>query len=382
MSTTRNSIAVALRRAVRSALPVIGVGLLANVAWAQVPQLPLTPQAPGVPAPNVPAPGDKAPDVKLPEVNPPKTPDTPATPATPTIPATPKLNDPVEIPPPPSAESNKPQPNRTNDPAYNVDPLNRKAVDVNIQNETTVKGTVDAQGRAGATVNSQSAPVIRDNINVRERTVIDPNLRNVNPSVRGNANVQRRTFNDGRSYFYDPSGNFYYDGRGNYFYDGRWTNVVPPQSSTMAQSTTVTQRGKLGVTIVTQNGHLFVNEVFQGTPAAQAGLQPNDELVAINGQRIRSYNELLALLDNASRSNGQASIDFQRNGRIERVSVALAGNNTYPAYSGRTETYYRGPYQNSRAPNYNYNNWQNDNNGWNQYIPGRNYRGRGGRGRW
>jgi C-terminal processing protease CtpA/Prc len=59
------------------------------------------------------------------------------------------------------------------------------------------------------------------------------------------------------------------------------------------------KRCQIGMNLVRPRGNDFVprvNEVEQGTPAAAAGLEPGDEILAVNGERVefRSKQEFRA----------------------------------------------------------------------------------------
>ncbi|MEX0935520.1 MAG: trypsin-like peptidase domain-containing protein [Gemmatimonadota bacterium] len=66
----------------------------------------------------------------------------------------------------------------------------------------------------------------------------------------------------------------------------------------------------------------FVNEVVEGTPAAQAGLQQEDVIVAVNGVDVERPGQLQVLI--AQRRPGdEVTVEFYRNGERRDVTVEL-----------------------------------------------------------
>jgi serine protease Do len=88
------------------------------------------------------------------------------------------------------------------------------------------------------------------------------------------------------------------------------------------------ERGWLGVNIDDarpgEDGrYLVVKDVFRRSPAANAGIRPGDQVLAVNGKPISSYLQLLrkvALLAPGS----ETKLTLLRNGQTQEVSVKLA----------------------------------------------------------
>jgi membrane-associated protease RseP (regulator of RpoE activity) len=62
--------------------------------------------------------------------------------------------------------------------------------------------------------------------------------------------------------------------------------------------------------------------VHSGSPADRAGLQPNDLLVSAGGRRVRSFNELAALL-NSHNPGDRVSLELVRGAQAMRTEVIL-----------------------------------------------------------
>ncbi len=94
-------------------------------------------------------------------------------------------------------------------------------------------------------------------------------------------------------------------------------------------------RGRIGVTIQNVNAELarsfgldrprgaLVSSVEQGGPAAEAGLQPGDIIVGVQGQKIETSPELPGVIAHL-RPGTTASLDIVRNGKPQRVEVRIA----------------------------------------------------------
>lgn len=94
-----------------------------------------------------------------------------------------------------------------------------------------------------------------------------------------------------------------------HFVDEGHTYFLDPQQYTEYQSWS---RGEnkyvgIGVSVNTRDAEPRISEVYEGTPAAQAGLRSGDVLVQINGQDVagRALDELTGLIRGAAGSNVQ-----------------------------------------------------------------------------
>jgi serine protease Do len=78
------------------------------------------------------------------------------------------------------------------------------------------------------------------------------------------------------------------------------------------------------------NGGVRISNVYPGTPAAKAGLQPFDVIVSIDGKPIKDGDQLVA--DISSRKIGSTvQMGYQRNGTQHTVSVGIADRGLLPS---------------------------------------------------
>jgi membrane-associated protease RseP (regulator of RpoE activity) len=101
------------------------------------------------------------------------------------------------------------------------------------------------------------------------------------------------------------------------------------------------QRSQFGVQFGDDDGRLMINQVQSGSIAARAGLQANDEIVAVNGLRVSSQVELNSQLQAAARANGSTTVFFWRDGQFQQAQVNLAAGGF--GANVRTDTFFRGP---------------------------------------
>ncbi|HEY7811497.1 MAG TPA: type II secretion system protein N [Allosphingosinicella sp.] len=87
--------------------------------------------------------------------------------------------------------------------------------------------------------------------------------------------------------------------------------VPPPLTNQISFQPRLNGSKMTGVTLSPQNG---------GAAFRAAGLQPGDVLIAVNGQRITSAEQLGALRDQLSGARG-ASVQVERGGRVTRIQL-------------------------------------------------------------
>ena len=87
----------------------------------------------------------------------------------------------------------------------------------------------------------------------------------------------------------------------------------------------VSRRGALGVSVNPSNGTLSVSNIHNGSVAQRAGLQTGDQIVSINGQAVRTHQDLSAALSSAADLNNATSIAIRRNGQLQNLQVDLSG---------------------------------------------------------
>ena len=83
-----------------------------------------------------------------------------------------------------------------------------------------------------------------------------------------------------------------------------------------------TDHGFLGIRYVFSEGAARVDAILPGTPAETIGMRPGDLVVAVDGNRIDSGDELQELIFNA-RPGTRPTITIQRSGSIDYVQPTL-----------------------------------------------------------
>ncbi len=65
----------------------------------------------------------------------------------------------------------------------------------------------------------------------------------------------------------------------------------------------------------------FVDQTLKDSPAAKAGLQKGDRLVAVNGKEVKSFVQLRSLIQSSGESSGQIKLTFQRAGEMMTLDL-------------------------------------------------------------
>jgi serine protease Do len=73
---------------------------------------------------------------------------------------------------------------------------------------------------------------------------------------------------------------------------------------------------------IEQSKGVLVTRVYEGNPAAEAGIRPNDLIISVNGREISSSRELSRMIAESS-IDEQTEIRFIRNGKEKKVAVRL-----------------------------------------------------------
>jgi hypothetical protein len=196
----------------------------------------------------------------------------------------------------------------------------------------------------------ETANALRGNTsNLQNNNLTNRNNNNRNDWDNNNNNNWNKNRNGnhwyGRQFFYRPgfgwwfwawnpgSGRWYQSpwsgygynnyGYNNYSYAYPSSNYSTQSTQTYVYQDTVEPAG-LGLTFnQTLSGGAYVLEVVPGSPAANAGMQPGDVIVAINGGPISSYQEVTGLVGQ-SKPGDPMKIDFLRGGQTMSVEVYLA----------------------------------------------------------
>ena len=69
---------------------------------------------------------------------------------------------------------------------------------------------------------------------------------------------------------------------------------------------------------------VVVGSVVEGKPAAQAGLQPGDRAISINGEPVRNYNEIINQIRNSK--DAQINLLVERNGERKEIPIQAEKN--------------------------------------------------------
>lgn len=109
------------------------------------------------------------------------------------------------------------------------------------------------------------------------------------------------------------------------------------------------ERANLGVTLSDSNsGKVWIRAVHPGSPADQAGLRANDQIVSIDGKIVQTYLDVIRLVNQKGASDN-IQIQFLRNGLPGMLTAALGAQysglpaGTYAHFPAtETESGYRG----------------------------------------
>lgn len=89
----------------------------------------------------------------------------------------------------------------------------------------------------------------------------------------------------------------------------------------------------LGLIPKEQNGPVIIKDVMAGNPAAKAGLQPGDALLAVDGQTVHGVPSVMAVLDAAGKE--PATLLLERSGK----QLTLTVQPIWAQYEGETPGY-------------------------------------------
>ncbi|RPI75392.1 MAG: PDZ domain-containing protein [Planctomycetaceae bacterium] len=79
----------------------------------------------------------------------------------------------------------------------------------------------------------------------------------------------------------------------------------------------------LGIVGQTQDGACVVHGVEEGSPAARAGLQPQDVIISYNGEKIDGFDRLIEITRELSPGD-RIKIDIARRLQEQTVELELA----------------------------------------------------------
>ncbi len=74
----------------------------------------------------------------------------------------------------------------------------------------------------------------------------------------------------------------------------------------------------------------FFSEITEGGPAQRAGMQAGDVATAINGQTVKSFDDLLVYIALETRPGDQVTLTIVRDDKTQEVSVTLGSRNDAP----------------------------------------------------
>ena len=96
-----------------------------------------------------------------------------------------------------------------------------------------------------------------------------------------------------------------------------------PQNDRTQRNSNDSEPAGLGVTIADDgNQGLRVRRVFRGSPAEQAGIRPNDEILEIDDQQVDSTQQLIQTIE-SKEPESQVRVRIIRNGRAQTLTARL-----------------------------------------------------------
>jgi membrane-associated protease RseP (regulator of RpoE activity) len=110
-------------------------------------------------------------------------------------------------------------------------------------------------------------------------------------------------------------------------------NQGPPTGSDDAVHYTGNDHAMLGVSLHEGNGPgVGVSTVVPNGPAQMAGVEPGDRILAINGQQVQSYRDLIRIL-NRTLPGSQLRLQLSRRGLVGELAVRAGNSATFHSQS-------------------------------------------------
>ena len=135
------------------------------------------------------------------------------------------------------------------------------------------------------------------------------------------------------------------------------------RSSQDRQRTDDAHHAILGVSLAESDGHVHVTAIMPGSPAAKAGLQVNDEIRAVDDQRIRTVEGLTEEIGQ-QQPGSTVELSIRRNGEPARFKPTWLASKSCTVMRTRGNRWYAASEENSNR-NGAGDNWTRQNN-WNR----------------
>lgn len=100
-----------------------------------------------------------------------------------------------------------------------------------------------------------------------------------------------------------------------------YTEYIPEEEVSDFLVTTTGEYGGIGAIISSYKGKIFVKELYEGMPAASAGLQVGDILLEINGEKVDERSATYTSERLKGQPNTKVKVKFQRWGETREVSI-------------------------------------------------------------